>query len=266
MNEKEELAALPPAEARRLIREGRLIRPTAGISHGYAQANLAILPRELAYDFLLFAQRNPTPCPILDVTEVGSPEPLFVGKGADLRYDIGKYRIYRDGVLAEETTDLEQHWTNDMVAFLLGCSFSFEAAMLNNRIPVRHIEENCNVPMYVTNIKCRPAGVFAGPTVVSMRPVPQEMVVRAVQVTSRFPAVHGAPLHIGDPAAIGIRDISRPDFGDAVTIKPGEVPVFWACGVTPQAVAMQVKPKLMITHAPGYMFICDTRDEDYAIL
>jgi len=262
----ENLAAMNPIDVRKLIRDGKLVRPTAGISQGYAQANLAILPKDLAYDFLLFAQRNPKPCPILDVTEVGSPEPKNVGVGADLRYDIGKYRIYKKGVLVEEVFDIAKYWTTDMVAFLLGCSFSFETAMLKNRIPVRHIEEQCNVPMFITNIECKPAGIFAGPTVVSMRPIPEAMIVRAVQVTSRFPAVHGAPIHIGSPSSIGIRDINKPDFGDAVTIKPGEVPVFWACGVTPQAVAMNVKPELMITHAPGYMFICDTRDEDYSVL
>ncbi|MBP2625902.1 MAG: hypothetical protein H6Q68_613 [Firmicutes bacterium] len=262
----EYLADMHPKDVRKLIRDGKLVRPSAGISQGYAQANLAILPKELAYDFLLFAQRNPKPCPILDVTEVGSPEPKVVGLGADLRYDIGKYRIYKKGVLAEEVLDIEKYWTKHMVAFLLGCSFSFETAMLKNRIPVRHIEENCNVPMFITNIECKPAGIFSGPTVVSMRPIPEAMVVRTVQVTSRFPAVHGAPLHIGSPSSIGIKDINKPDFGDSVTIKPGEVPVFWACGVTPQAVAMKVKPELMITHAPGYMFICDTRDEDYSIL
>lgn len=262
----ENLSIMHPKDVRRLIREGKAVRPTAGMSQGYAQANLVILPKDLAYDFLLFAQRNPKPCPILDVTEIGSPEPKLVGSGADLRYDIAKFRVYKKGVLAEEVLDLEKYWTKEMVAFLLGCSFSFETAMLKNGIPVRHIEEKCNVPMYITNIECKPAGIFSGPTVVSMRPIPEEMVVRAVQVTSRFPAVHGAPLHIGSPSSIGIRDINKPDFGDAVTLKPGDVPVFWACGVTPQAVAMKVKPELMITHAPGYMFICDTRDEDYSVL
>lgn len=262
----ENLATMSPKEIRKLIREDKLIRPTAGIAQGHAQANLVILPKELAYDFLLFAQRNPKPCPILDVTEVGSSEPKGVGVGADLRYDIGKYRIYKKGVLVEEVLNLEKYWTKDMVAFLLGCSFSFETAMLKSGIPVRHIEEACNVPMFITNIECKSAGIFSGPTVVSMRPIPEAMIVRAVQVTSRFPAVHGAPLHIGSPSSIGIKDVTKPDFGDSVTIKPGEVPVFWACGVTPQAVAMKIKPELMITHAPGYMFVCDTRDEDYSVL
>ena len=260
-----DLATKTAQEIRSLIRENKLVRPTSGMALGHAQANMAVLPRELAYDFLLFAQRNPKPCPILDVTEVGSPEPRLVAPGADLRYDIGKYRIYKHGQLVEEVLDIEKYWTKDMVAFLLGCSFTFETPMLRNGIPIRHIEENCNVPMYITNMECNPAGVFHGPTVVSMRPIPEAMVVRAVQVTSRLPAVHGAPVHIGSPASIGIKDINKPDFGDAVTIKPGEVPVFWACGVTPQAVAMTVKPEIMITHAPGYMFICDTKDETLSV-
>jgi uncharacterized protein YcsI (UPF0317 family) len=262
----EHLAAMSARQVRSLIRENKLMKPTSGMALGYSQANLVVLPRDVAYDFLLFAQRNPKPCPILEVTEVGSPEPRIVAPGADLRYDIAKYRIFKKGALEAEVLDLEKYWTKDMVAFLLGCSFTFEAPMLKNGIPVRHIEENCNVPMYVTNMECRPAGIFSGPMVVSMRPIPESMVVRAVQVTSRFPAVHGAPVHIGSPGSIGIRDIDEPDFGDSVTINPGEVPVFWACGVTPQAVAMKIKPEIMMTHAPGHMFICDTRDEDYSIL
>lgn len=262
----EEYATMSAKQVRSLIRDNKLVKPTSGMALGYTQANLAILPKELAYDFLLFAQRNPKPCPILDVTEVGSPEPRIVAPGADLRFDIPKYRIFKKGVLEDEVLDIEKYWTKDMVAFLLGCSFTFETPMLKNGIPVRHIEEKCNVPMYITNIECQPAGIFSGPTVVSMRPIPESQVVRAVQVTSRFPAVHGAPLHVGSPASIGIKDINKPDFGDAVTINPGEVPVFWACGVTPQAVAMKVKPEIMITHAPGYMFICDKSDETYSIL
>jgi uncharacterized protein YcsI (UPF0317 family) len=210
--------------------------------------------------------RNPKPCPVLDVTEPGSPVPRMAAPAADLRTDLPKYRIYRRGELVEETTDIRSHWAEDLVAFLLGCSFTFEQALLANGIPVRHIEENCNVPMYRTSIPCVPAGRFKGPMVVSMRPIPEKQVVRAVQVTSRFPAVHGAPVQIGNPEAIGIRDLSRPDFGDPVTIREGEVPVFWACGVTPQAVAMEVKPDLMITHAPGHMFITDLRDEQFGVL
>ena len=261
-----QLATLEPREIRAMIRKGELVRPTAGMAKGYVQGNLAIVPKELAYDFLLFAQRNPKPCPILDVTDVGSPEPKLVAPGADLRFDIPKYRVYKNGILADEVTDIASYWRDDLVAFLLGCSFTFETALLNAGLPIRHIEQNCNVPMYITNIECVPAGAFHGKTVVSMRPMPSNQVVRAVQITSRFPAVHGAPIHIGDPAAIGIKDITKPDFGDPVLINPGETPVFWACGVTPQAVAMTVKPELMITHAPGHMFICDIRDEELAAL
>jgi uncharacterized protein YcsI (UPF0317 family) len=261
-----QLAELKPREIRAMIHNGELIRPTAGMAQGYVQGNLAIVPKELAYDFLLFAQRNPKPCPILDVTDAGSPEPKLVAPGADLRFDIPQYRIYKNGILTDEVTDIASYWRDDLVAFLLGCSFTFETALLNAGLPIRHIEQSCNVSMYITNIDCAPAGAFHGKMVVSMRPMPASQVVRAVQITSRFPAVHGAPVHIGDPAAIGIKDIAKPDFGDPVTINPGETPIFWACGVTPQAVAMTVKPELMITHAPGHMFICDIRDEELAAL
>lgn len=260
------LSQLTPAELRQQIRNNQLIQPTAGMANGYAQANLAILPKQQAFDFLLFCQRNPKSCPLLDVTDVGSPVPKFAAPSGDIRTDIPKYRIYENGELVKEVTDITDYWTEDMVAFLIGCSFTFEHALLNNDIPVRHIEENCNVPMYKTNIPCTEAGIFHGSTVVSMRPIPQQDVVRAAQVTSRFPAVHGGPVHIGDPAAIGIQDLHSPDFGDAVSIKEGEVPVFWACGVTPQAVAMATKPSIMITHAPGHMFITDIRDEKLGVL
>ncbi|HZK67052.1 MAG TPA: putative hydro-lyase [Chloroflexota bacterium] len=250
-----------PAEFWQLVREGGFRKPTTGICPGYAQANLVVLPKELAFDFLLFCQRNPKPCPVLDVTEPGSPHPMLAGPEADLRTDIPRYRVYQRGKLVDEPTDLHAYWRDDLVGFLLGCSFSFERALLANEIPVRHMEEGVNVPMFITSRECVPAGIFRGPLVVTMRPVPAEKVVRAVQVTSRFPSVHGAPIHIGDPAFLGIKDLSRPQFGDAVTIKEGEVPVFWACGVTPQAVAMRVHPELMITHAPGYMFITELKDE-----
>lgn len=248
-----------------MIRQGRWRKPTAGLAPGYVQANLVVLPRELAYDFLLFAQRNPKPCPILEVTDTGLPEPRLTAPGADLRTDVPKYRIYRDGTFVQEVTDLLGVWTPDLVGFLLGCSFTFEAGLLQAGIPVRHIEEGKNVSMFITSIPCMPAGAFSGPLVVTMRPIPAALVSRAVQISGRFPAVHGAPVHVGDPGALGIRDLSKPDFGDPVTIRPGEVPVFWACGVTPQAVAMQAKPPLMISHAPGHMFITDMRDESLAV-
>jgi len=249
---------------RQQIRTGKWRRPTAGLAPGYVQANLVVLPCELAYDFLLFAQRNPKPCPILEVTDTGSAEPVRSAPGADLRTDLPRYRIYREGRLAQEVTNLTALWAPHLVAFLLGCSFTFEAALVRAGVPVRHLEEAKNVPMFTTSLPCVPAGLFQGPLVVTMRPIPAPLVSRAVQVSGRFPAVHGAPVHVGDPEAIGIRDLQRPDFGDAVTIHPGEVPVFWACGVTPQAVAMQAKPPLMITHAPGHMFITDLRDESLA--
>lgn len=260
------LEKMSPKEARELIRKGEVKRPTSGMCKGHIQGNLVIVPKDLAYDFLLFAQRNPKPCPILDVTDVGDPEPKLMAKGADLRYDIPKYRIYKKGVLVDEVDNLEDYWRDDLVGFLLGCSFSFESAMLNASIPIRHIEDNHNVPMFITDIETEPAGAFHGKMVVSMRPIPYQLITRAVQATSRFPQVHGAPIHIGDPAQIGIKDIYKPDFGDPSEIKEGEVPVFWACGVTPQSIAMTSKPELMITHAPGYMFICDPRDEDLAVL
>lgn len=256
---------ISPADARSMIRQNQWVKPTAGMAKGFTQANLAILKKDLAFEFLLFCQRNPKPCPILDVTEPGSPIPRLIAPGADIRTDIPKYRIYRYGELTEEVTDIVKYWEDDMVAFLIGCSFTFEHPLMNNGIPVRHIEENCNVAMYKTNIPCVKAGRFEGPMVVSMRPIPEKDVVRAVQITSRFPAVHGAPIQIGNPAGIGIKDINKPDFGDRVTIKEGEVPVFWACGATPQAIAMEVKPELMITHAPGHMFIADVQDEQFSV-
>ncbi|MDM5212875.1 putative hydro-lyase [Peribacillus sp. NJ4] len=261
-----DLSQATPAELRAMIRNNELIKPTAGMANGYAQANLAILKKEHAFDFLLFCQRNPKSCPLLDVTEIGSPIPKFAAQSGDIRTDIPKYRIYKYGELMEEVTDISDYWEDDMVGFLIGCSFTFEHALLNNDISIRHIEENCNVPMYKTNISCVEAGIFHGKMVASMRPIPQKDVVRAAQVTSRFPAVHGGPIHIGDPEAIGVSNIQQPDFGDAVTIREGEVPVFWACGVTPQSIAMETKPAIMITHAPGHMFITDIRDEKLGVL
>lgn len=253
-----------PREVRQQIREGKWRQPTAGLAPGFVQANLVVLPRDLAFDFLLFAQRNPKPCPVIEVTDVGSAEPTLSAPGADLRTDVPRYCVYRDGALASEVTDLQSVWRDDFVSFLLGCSFTFESALLRAGVPVRHIEEGRNVPMFITSIPCAPAGVFRGPLVVTMRPIPAPLVARAVQISGRYPGVHGAPVHLGDPATIGIRDLQAPDFGDAVTIRPGEVPVFWACGVTPQAVAMQAKPPLMLTHAPGHMFITDLRNEELA--
>ena len=257
---------LTPKEIRSLIRKGKWRKPTAGVALGYAQANLVILPQKYAFDFLLFCQRNPRPCPLLEVLEPGKFRTESLSLDADIRTDIPRYNIYRKGKLYKTVENIKNFWEPDFVSFLLGCSFSFEEAMVRAKIPIRYIEENKNVSMYITSIPCKRAGVFHGPLVVTMRPIPLEKVIRAVQITSRYVWVHGAPIHIGDPSAIGIKDLRRPDFGDPVTVKKGEVPVFWACGVTPQAVVMKAKPQLCITHSPGHMFISDLLNEELAIL
>lgn len=255
-----DLAKMTPSEVRSLIRAGEIVRPTSGMCAGYAQANLCVLPKEYAYDFLLFAMRNPKSCPVLEVSDLGSRTLKKIAKGADIATDIPKYRIYENGVLTGEYTDVTDFWRDDLVSFLIGCSFSFESEMIEAGIDVRHITENCNVPMYITNIECEPAGIFSGKMVVSMRPIPYDQIVKAVTVTEQLPSVHGTPIHIGDPSVIGIKDLYKPDFGDMVTIRPGEVPVFWCCGVTPQSVVMNSKPSFCITHAPGHMFITDVKN------
>jgi uncharacterized protein YcsI (UPF0317 family) len=257
-----DLRAATGAEVRRQARAGKLRTPTAGLALGFVQANLVVVPRDLAFDFLLFCQRNPQPCPLLDVTDPGNPEPRTVAPGADVRTDVPRYRVYHYGLLVDEPADLWDWWRDDLVAFLLGCSFTFESALLKASLPVRHIEQGRNVPMYRTNIACRPAGAFRGPMVVSMRPLTPSQAEAATRICQRYPRAHGAPVHQGDPAAIGVRDLSKPDFGDPVEIRAGEVPVFWACGVTPQAVAMEAKPPLLLTHSPGHMFLTDLRDTD----
>lgn len=253
---------MSPRDVRALIREKKITGPTAGMSAGYAQANLVVLPADLAYDFLLFAQRNPKSCPLLEVSDKGSRALYSIAQNTDIAKDLPKYRIYRNGELDGEYTDVEQFWREDLVSFLIGCSFSFESALLEAGVPVRHIEEGCNVPMYKTNIACTPAGVFHGNMVVSMRPLPYDQIVKATLITGDMPRVHGAPIHIGNPEAIGIHDLQHPDFGDMVTINDGEVPVFWPCGVTPQNVIMDSKPPFVITHAPGHMFITDVKNVD----
>jgi len=254
--------ALTPAQARALFRAGLRV-PTSGWCSGWTQANLIALPRDLAYDFLVFAQRNPKACPVLDVSEPGQVSTaLFPG---DLRSDLGAYRVYEHGEMVAEVDDATDHWRDDLVSFLIGCSFTFEAPLLEAGVPVRHIELGSNVPMYRTSIPCREAGRLSGPLVVSMRPVPSAQVATAVRVSSRYPAVHGAPVHVGDPSALGIRDLGSPDFGDPVEIRSGEVPVFWACGVTPQAAVMQSRPAFAIGHAPGHMALTDARDSGYLV-
>lgn len=252
-------------QVRLACRSGEFNEQTSGLAEGFAQANLVILPRDLAADFLLFCQRNPKPCPLLDVTEPGSATPTRAAPDADLRTDLPCYRVWRQGRLEAEVTDIRDLWQNDFVSFVIGCSFTFEGALLRAAVPVRHIELGKNVPMYRTSIACQRAGVFHGPLVVSMRPLKPADAIRAVQITSRYPSVHGAPVHLGFPERIGIADLSRPDFGDAVPVADDELPVFWACGVTPQAVAMAARPPLMITHSPGCMFVTDMRDEQLAV-
>lgn len=247
----------PGLSARLRIRAGAHRGPTAGLAPGRVQANLVILPEALAADFLRFCQRNPKPCPLLAVSEPGDPALPALGSGIDIRTDVPRYRVWRDGALEAEVDSLGAYWRPDLVSFLLGCSFSFEEALLAEGLPVRHIEQGCNVPMYRTNIPTAPAGVFAGPMVVSMRPMRPADAIRAVQITSRFPSVHGAPMHLGLPEAIGISDLDVPDYGDPVEVRPGELPVFWACGVTPQSVVAASRPPLCITHAPGCMLVTD---------
>ena len=255
------LPAADPAAAREHYRAGLAV-PSSGWAPGYTQANLVVLPQDWAYDMLLFAQRNPQPVPLLDVTDAGSPSTVLA-PGADLRTDLPRYRVWRDGELVDEPTDVTDLWREDLVAFLIGCSFSFETALLDAGVPVRNIEQGRNVSMYRTNRACRPAGRLSGPLVVSMRPVPGELVATAVQVTARMPQVHGAPVHVGAPEALGVADLARPDFGDPVEAADGDVPVFWACGVTPQAALMASRPPFAITHAPGHMFVTDVPDAVY---
>lgn len=266
MNAISDFGANAGLQERLRFRAGAYTGQTAGLARGNVQANLAILPKALAHDFLRFAQANPKPCPVLAVSEPGDPRLPGLARDLDIRTDVPRYRVWRDGVLVDEPTDISSVWRDDLVTFAIGCSFSFEEALVEDGIDVRHITCGSNVPMYRTNIATTPAGQFHGPLVVSMRPLKPADAIRAIQITSRFPSVHGAPVHIGMPEAIGIADINKPDYGDAVPIAPGELPVFWACGVTPQAVIAQVKPEFCITHAPGCMLITDLRNSNLASL
>ncbi|AWB82186.1 putative hydro-lyase [Corynebacterium yudongzhengii] len=255
-------AEYSPSQAREFFRHN--VRPSSGYAHGYAQANLLSIPARDAFDFLLFAQRNPKPCPLLGVLEAGEvTSPLL--DGHDIRDCLPSYRVFHHGELHGTYADVHEHWREDLVTFLIGCSFTFESALIDNGIRVAHIDQGCNVPMYRTTRPTTPAGRFCGPLVVSMRPIPAHQVSDAVRITSRYPAVHGAPVHIGDPAALGIDDLSAPDYGDAVKLHDGDVPVFWACGVTPQAVLAASTPEFAITHTPGHMLVTNARDLDYQI-
>lgn len=260
-------AALIPstaAAARKAIRAGTWTGHTSGLADDHVQGNVVILPEQLAGDFLRYCQRNPKPCPLLAVSEPGQALLPALGRDIDIRTDVPRYRVWRKGELQAEPTDIGDLWRDDLVTFVIGCSFSFEQALIEAGLPLRHVEQGRNVAMFRTNVATQPAGPFRGPLVVTMRPMKPADAIRAVQVTSRFPNVHGAPVHIGEPAQIGIADLSRPDYGDAVDVLPGELPVFWACGVTPQAAIEQARPDFCITHAPGAMLITDLLNHQLA--
>lgn len=254
-----------PGEARARIRSGGHSGPTGGLAPGHVQANLVALPQEYAFDFLRFCVRNPRACPVLEVTDAGSPIPAVTAPEADLRTDVPRYRVYENGELADEPAEIGSYWREDMVSFLLGCSFTFETALLSAGLGLAHLDQGRNVPMYVTGRECVPSGPFSGPMVVSMRPYRAEEIPLAVAVSGRYPTMHGAPVHVGDPDSLGVRDMEEPEFGDAISLEEGQIPVFWACGVTPQAVAMEARPPLVITHSPGHMFVTDRLDSEYEV-
>src|SRR5262245_36110550 len=261
-------AAVPRTgrEARHAIRHGQHRGPTAGLAPGYVQGNLAILPRDLAADFMRFCHLNPKPCPLLAAGAPGDWRLPALADDLDIRTDLSRYRVFEHGVAVDEPTDIRAHWREDLVTFVLGCSFSFEEALIEHGIEVRHITCSTNVPRYRTSLATQPAGPFHGPMVVSMRPMKPADAIRAIQITTRFPAVHGAPVHLGKPALIGIDDLAKPDYGDAVPVHADELPVFWACGVTPQSVVATVKPDFCITHYPGSMLVTDRRNAELAIM
>jgi uncharacterized protein YcsI (UPF0317 family) len=252
--------------ARHAIRAGRHAGPTSGLAPGFVQGNLAILPQKLAQDFLHFCQRNPKSCPLIGVSAPGDPHIPALADDLDIRTDLPRYRVWRDGALVDEPDDIKSWWRDDLVTFVIGCSFSFEQALLEDGIELRHLTCDCTVPMYRTSVATAPAGPFHGPLVVSMRPMKPADAIRAVQITTRFPSVHGAPVHLGRPDLIGISDIGKPDWGDPVPVHDDEMPVFWACGVTPQSVIMAAKPDFCITHYPGAMLVTDRRNSEFAIM
>ena len=254
----------PLAQARAAIRAGTWTAHTSGLADEHVQGNVVILPKALADDFLRYCQRNPKPCPVLAVSEVGEPMLPQLGADIDIRSDVPRYRVWHRGEIVDEPTDVTRYWRDDLVTFVIGCSFSFEQALLAAGLTLRHVSEGRNVAMYRTSIATQAAGPFHGPMVVSMRPMRAAAAIRAIQITSRFPEVHGAPVHIGDPALIGIDDLAKPDYGDAVEVLPDELPVFWACGVTPQAAIAQARPDFCITHAPGAMLITDLLNHELA--
>ena len=257
---REDLANASGREVRAAARSGQWRRATHGLARGYVQANMAIVPKRYAFDFMLFCQRNPKPCPVIDVTDPGDPEARFAAPGSDVRVDLPGYRVFRDGELVAEVSEITDYWRSDSVAFLLGCSNSMDDVLLEARIPQRHLEsEDGRISVYTSNIMCAPAGIFRGPVVVTMRPIPQNRLVDAISITARYPMAHGAPVHVGDPRAIGIDDLSRVGWGKYNELRHDDVPVFWACGVTPQAVAAKARIPEMITHAAGHMFVSDLK-------
>ncbi|MDP4024347.1 putative hydro-lyase [Methylobacterium sp. NEAU 140] len=258
-------AGMSGAEARLACRSGAIPGSTAGVADGYVQANLAVFPESLADDFRRFAARNPKACPVIGESRPGSRAIPDLGLDLDLATDVPAYRVWRDGAVVAERAEVADLWRDDLVAFAIGCSFSFEAAMAEAGLPLRHVEMGVRVPMYRTTIPCAPAGPFAGPMVVSMRPLTPAQAIRAVEITGRYPAVHGAPVHLARSDLIGIADLGKPDYGDPVRIGPDEIPVFWACGVTPQSVIAAARPAFAITHAPGCMLVTDRLNADFAV-
>jgi uncharacterized protein YcsI (UPF0317 family) len=253
--------SMSPAALRGACRCGDYAGPTSGKAPGFVQANMVILPADWADEFRAFCARNPKPCPVLEILDPGMAEPKRTAPGADIRTDLPRYRVFRDGVAVDEPTDIRALWRDDLVTFLLGCSFVAEAALMAAGLLLPHIAETGFVPMYRTSRPCQPAGRFHGPLVVSMRPFLPADAARAAAITAHYPMAHGAPVQTGNPAALGIRDLARPEYGRAVTMRPGEVAVFWACGVTPQEAIANARPPLAITHAPGHMFVADITAE-----
>ena len=252
-------------DARSRIRSGEWTGATSGMAPDQVQGNVVILPRELATDFLRFCQLNPKPCPLIGVSEPGDPRLPALGEDLDIRSDVPRYRVFQDGRCVDEPIDVKRWWREDLVSFVLGCSLSFEQALLAGGLRVKHVESGTAVPMFRTSLATKPAGPFRGPMVVSMRPYAPADAIRAIQITSRFPTMHGAPVHIGMPEAIGVRDLARPDYGAPVEVGAGELPVFWACGVTPQAVVEAAKLPFCITHYPGAMLITDLRNAEISV-
>ncbi len=266
MRRDDAVAPLSGLAARLAVRAGAHRGLTAGLAPGYVQGNLAILPQSLAADFLRFCQLNPKPCPVIGTSAPGDWRVPALGEDLDIRTDLPRYRVWRNGELIAEPEDVREFWRDDLVSFVLGCSFSFEEALMSDGIELRHITQRRNVPMYRTSIATKEAGPFHGPMVVSMRPMTPANAIRAVQITTRFPSVHGAPVHVGKPELIGIKDVMKPDYGDAVEVRDDELPVFWACGVTPQSVIATVKPEFCITHHPGSMLVTDRKNTEFAIM